>query len=435
MPIWLLVAGLCGAGIIYTPVYLLIKKTLTFNQYKKSMLLIMILAGILMRLAFFSSTPILEDDYQRYMWDGAVLAQGINPYRYAPADFKVMGEAADRLKSVSALTSPTLSRINHPELRTIYPPVTQVFFAASYLISPFNLTIWRSILLAADLATLVLILLILNTVGRPAIWAAMYWWNPLVLKELFNSVHMEALLLPFLLGAIYLSISKLYRWSGVTLILAAGVKVWPIALYPILLRPLFNRPVKLFVVITPAIFIGLLMLWPILVTTLDSNSGFIAYATKWKTNSALFPVINNSFHFLTGSIPVANALTRLCIIVTLMIIIAALFIPSVNKKKETLNRCAIIVTTIFLLSPAQFPWYFVWVAPLMAFYNSYGLLILTILMPLYYLAFYFIAHGEYSIYQNYIIFVIWLPAWAAFIIDYLKFNNRLLLFSATGNNV
>ena len=43
-----------------------------------------LLVGAAMRLVMMCSTPILEDDFYRYLWDGAVLAHGFNPYAYAP---------------------------------------------------------------------------------------------------------------------------------------------------------------------------------------------------------------------------------------------------------------------------------------------------------------------------------------------------------------
>ncbi|MGH1350044.1 MAG: hypothetical protein ACRBBN_04445 [Methyloligellaceae bacterium] len=435
MPIWPLAISLCAAGILFSGLVLLIKKTVASSRNNNCILLLIIVAGVFMRVALFDSTPVLEDDYQRYLWDGAVTAHGINPYRYSPEEFKRQGEAADKLKSISALTSPTLSRINHPELRTIYPPVTQAMFAAAYLIDPFNLKAWRIIIFAADLVTLLLIILLLRRIKRPAIWAAMYWWNPLVIKELFNSVHMEAVLIPFLIGAIYLSVLKLYRWSGLTLMLAAGVKIWPLALYPILIRPILFRPALLISVLFPAALLGLIMAWPILITTIDSNSGFVAYATKWKTNSALFPALSYGYMLLTGDPQLANTITRVSIVAILLIIIFLLFAIPASTSTSLLKKTALLISAIFLLSPAQFPWYFVWVAPFMAFYHSCGLLILTILMPLYYLAFYFLARGEYEIYQAYIIWIIWIPVWIAFYYDYLRINNNLLLFPSTGNNV
>ncbi len=45
----------------------------------------MLLIGLLMRALLFDSYPVLEIDFYRYLWDGAVLANGFNPYALPPA--------------------------------------------------------------------------------------------------------------------------------------------------------------------------------------------------------------------------------------------------------------------------------------------------------------------------------------------------------------
>ena len=44
----------------------------------------MLACGLAARAILFASEPVLEDDYQRYLWDGAVTAQGLNPMRSRP---------------------------------------------------------------------------------------------------------------------------------------------------------------------------------------------------------------------------------------------------------------------------------------------------------------------------------------------------------------
>ena len=42
--------------------------------------------GLLARLMMFASEPVLEDDWHRYLWDGASVASGVDPYKFAPAE-------------------------------------------------------------------------------------------------------------------------------------------------------------------------------------------------------------------------------------------------------------------------------------------------------------------------------------------------------------
>ena len=85
-------------------------------------------------------------------------------------------------------------------------------------------------MLAFDLAAGALVLLLLRRLRLPLIWFAVYWWNPVLIKEGLNTGHMDLVVLPFLLGAIYLALRDRPVLSAASLALAAGAKVWPVLL-------------------------------------------------------------------------------------------------------------------------------------------------------------------------------------------------------------
>jgi len=68
--------------------------------------------AILARALFVARTPLLSDDVYRYLWDGRVQLNGINPYRYPPAAPEL---AHLRDGEIHA-------GINRPAKRTVYPP-------------------------------------------------------------------------------------------------------------------------------------------------------------------------------------------------------------------------------------------------------------------------------------------------------------------------
>ena len=175
----------------------------------------------------------------------------------------------------------------------MYPPVAQGAFALAYLLKPWSLLAWRSVLLACDLASFVLILLLLRECGRSPLWSALYWWNPVVIKELFNSAHMDAVVLPLVLAALLFAARRRYVSAVTTLGFAAGAKIWPALLLPLVLRPLVLRPKRL--VLAVALFGAMIALWatPVLLGRLDEHSGFVAFASSWQTNSAYFPALES----------------------------------------------------------------------------------------------------------------------------------------------
>jgi hypothetical protein len=422
MPVAALAAGLVAAGLVFClALPPLIRMSATADAESVRLLTMgIVVAGLAARLTLFASEPILEDDYQRYLWDGAVTASGENPYAVSPQAARQLGDGST-LDRLAAEAGPVARRINHPEIKTIYPPVAQAAFALAHSIRPFSLSSWRALLLLCDLATLALILTLLRETGRSPLWSALYWWNPLVIKELFNSAHMDAVVLPLVLLALLLAARRREIGAAASLAFAAGAKIWPVLLLPLLLRPLATRPLKLACAL--AIFCLLIVLWvaPVVLAGLDASSGFAAYLAEWQTNSALFPALKHGTAALFGTLGLSDAVAGVTVRVAIALTLAGIAIGLSRKPiagaDDLVGRASFLVAALVLLSPAQFPWYAVWIAPFLAFRPWAGFLILTATAPLYYMSFYFVAAGEPEVFRRYVVWIIWVPVWAALILE------------------
>ena len=414
MPVPWLTGGMMLAGALYLALVWLIPATLREIPGKSLALLVFVLSlGLAMRLLMFASEPVLEDDYQRYLWDGAVTAHGLNPYQVSPEAAKSADPVTSDIGKLAIASGDLLDRVNHPDLRTVYPPVAQGLFALSHIAGPWSLQAWRALCLLGDIATLALLLLLLHELGRSPLWIALYWWNPLAIKELINSAHLEAILIPVVLGAIMLAIYRRHLLATLALVVGAGIKLWPVLLLPLVWRPLAARPHALTLAVAMAAALGLALAAPFLWSGLDQSSGLVAYAQNWKTNSALFPQLEALagvlFAWIGGIEPpiIARAL------VALLLLGLALWLARKPYKTadQLIQKCLILVGALVLLSPAQFPWYFLWVLPLMPLRPVLGLLVLTATLPLYYLGFYFIARDQYEFFAGTVVWFVWVPAW------------------------
>jgi len=180
MPVLALVAILICAGVVY----LLIGCRPITAFAGRGLVVWMIAVGAALRAIMLPTTPILETDFYRYLWDGAVVVHGQNPYAHSPQQVLSSTGANQQipteLHQLAGQSGPTFQRINHPHLRTIYPPVAQAAFAVAYLIEPWSLVAWRVVLLAFEVAVLVLLIATLRALGLSAMAAAVYWWNPLL---------------------------------------------------------------------------------------------------------------------------------------------------------------------------------------------------------------------------------------------------------------
>ncbi len=416
MPVLWFVAGLVACGIAYLALPTLIRATLRARPPITSVLPLMLACGLVARAVLFASEPVLEDDYQRYLWDGAVTARGLNPYAFAPEDARD-AEADTPLGRIAAQSGPVLERIRYEDLRTIYPPVAQAAFAFAYWVEPWSLTAWRATCLALDVAAVGLLILLLRDLGSSPLWSALYWWNPIAIKETINSAHMEAVVLPLLLLALVLAVRRRPLLATLGIVLAAGAKLWPALLLPLIVRPLAADRLRLVVALSLIIAAGVLLSIPVLLAGLDDTSGFVAYARRWQTNSALVPALQS----ITAAGLSALGLTSLDAGLVVRAVLAcglvglALWLARapLADAADLTRRCLVLVGAIVLLSPAQYPWYYLWVLPLLALRPVAGLLVLTATLPLYYTIFYFRPRDQLDLFRHGVVWLIWLPAWIA----------------------
>lgn len=411
-PILLFVASQVAAGLVF----LLLLRVIPLINTSKVVLVLMLLTGLAMRLLLFGTNPILEIDFYRYLWDGAVVANGFNPYSLSP-DMVQQGSQPG-LQALAGSAGYIFDRINYPELKTIYPGLTQLAFGLANWIDDWNLDSWRLLLLASEIVSIGLLLRLLKDFDRSPLWAALYWWNPLVIKELFNSAHMDALLLPFLLTAVLLVLHKRFVLSSAVLALAAGIKLWPLLLLPFSLRPLVATPKRLLAGLLAVGVILLLLLGPLLIYGLGAESGLIGFSQGWVRNSGLFQLILGFSSLLSTAFDPA-ILARAIVAISLVGIVLYLNRSVINDAENLVTALVWLITALFLLSPAQYPWYIIWFTPLLCVYPQRGLLLLTALMPIYYLWFYFDVRGQAHLFDDFIVWLQYLPVLLILSIDNL----------------
>jgi alpha-1,6-mannosyltransferase len=360
----------------------------------------MIAVGMAARLMLLLGPPILEDDGYRYLWDGALVAHGLNPYAHPPSRFLMAPEVAALLADQGLEPTPlpagyetlardgraVLGRINNPHLTTIYPPLAQAGFALGHHIAPLDFFGWKLVVLGAEALTLVLLLGALTQLGKPLIWAAIYWLNPLVLKEFANSAHMDALMLPALAGAAW-SIAAGCRWgTALALAAASAVKLWPLLLIP----PALGRGPRYAAIAICAGLLLLLLLLPQLVA-LGPSAGLSGFAEGWERNAFAFSLAEAALGTLAGD---PGLLSRL--IVAALVTAAALHFwwrdpPGAEARLGGLTS---VTALLLLLAPVGYPWYATWLLPFLAVRPDSRWFILIAFAPAYYLRFHFQAQGQ-----------------------------------------
>ncbi len=328
-----------------------------------------IVLGVLLRLLLIGSTPIWEDDFNRYLWDGAAVSRGLDPYVVSPLE-AAGAVAPEAWRDLARDQAELLDRVNHPQFRTIYPAVAQAGFVMAWGLGG-GIAELRLLFLGAEVAGLVLLLGLLRRLRLPTAWSGLYWLNPVPALMFVNAAHLDVLMVPLILGAA-LAMTAGRRAIGSVLIgLAAGVKLWPLLLWPLLMRAAGPSRPEVFLMagsIAGGVFV--LSMAPLIAAGLTPDAGLVAYAEGWVRNSALHPPL---FEMAERLVRAAGLITRMDPERTVRVALAlggagiAVCMASIAPRGRLEPRLSLILAAVILtLSPTQYPWYWAAILPLAA---------------------------------------------------------------------
>jgi hypothetical protein len=331
-------------------------------------------AGAAMRLPWLFAPPVLNTDWLRYLWDGALVAHGFSPWGAPPVAWvpEALGAGAAALHAM----------LPFAHLRSIYPGTAQAGFALAHLLAPYEMLGLRLVMLGGEAATLWLMLALLRRAGWPTGRAAIWWCCPLLPVLLVGNAHVDALLVPLLLGAAWAALAARGMMAGVLLGLAAGVKLWPVLLAPLLARAL-PREAWLAAALGFTVAAGVTIA-PLLVSLAAPDAGLRAYAGQWLVNNAPFAWARAVLGLLVER---PDAWLRPG--AALLGGVAALLIAwrAVPGPAGLLGGMMAVGAVTFYLSPANYPWYALWFLPFAALTAFRPLLLAAVLLPVYWLWF------------------------------------------------
>lgn len=409
--------------------------------------------GLLFRAILLPSQQIQEDDVYRYLWDGKVFAHGINPYKYAPAEIhdfstlkikhpeslkkKYTAQEQEELKLLNKLKWDNdtaliyLERVNHPDIPTIYPPLAQYVFRVVHLLHADSIYAMRLAFLIFDLATFWFILRTLSVFGINRDYSLIYFWSPLIIKETFNSTHLDIIGISMLCASIYYLVRARDRLATIFLCLSFLGKLYPIILLPLYLKriALRNRDAGKSLWAEPALsgilFTGLAVIgyFPFLNIGGETFEGLKTFTTYFQSNDSIFALLVYLFAKIpelntTAELHLAyNLPTLLSKITVLLVLTGTLLFLLIRKTRpaadssDCVRDMFLIMSLVFLLSPVQNPWYLCWTVPFLCFFPMRSFILLTGLVGLYYLDFYF-DYQEISHYSPWIPWVEYSPFYA-----------------------
>jgi alpha-1,6-mannosyltransferase len=261
-------------------------------RYFQSSIKIIIGMALLLRLALFLMRPNLTDDYFRYIWDGLLVASGHNPYLSLPSEVIVSSS-----QNIPGISAALYGQLNSPNFYSAYPPAAQLIFGLSAKLAGANvfgnIILLRIITLLAEFGTMALMYRLSTMFNLPRTTVLLYAFNPLVIMELTGNLHLEAVMIFFLLLAIYLLVNEKGAFSAVSFALAAGTKLVPLIFLPFLIKRLGARKAFIYFLILGAATV--LLFLPFLGTGSLTNyfSSLGLFFRVLQFNSAIYSIFQS----------------------------------------------------------------------------------------------------------------------------------------------
>ena len=272
-------------------------------------------------------------DALRYMWDGKVQDEGIDPYKYPP-QHKKLSDLRDGVY---------YPRIYRKELPTCYPPVAEGWFWAGYKLDPGGFQGWKAVLLGHELLAVAVIWLALRRRGKRGGHAVIYAMAPLAAVMHMVGMHMDALYVPWLAAAFLFNKTR-PGLAGAAATVATMVRPLAIAAVPALMWGRHWKEAAW--VAAGATLAGLALVLPYASAGPDIIGSIPLYMMEWEFNGALYGL----FKSWTGDPVIARKIGY-----GITIALALIFLT--RKRWSAEGRFAASVGAYYAFSPTVYPWY------------------------------------------------------------------------------
>jgi hypothetical protein len=323
--------------------------------------------GVVFRLIFLFSIPNLSQDFYRFIWDGQLIINGLNPYLFTPNELinthhTLFTQMEALYKGMGALSAQHFSN---------YPPIHQLPFVIAALISKNSILgsviILRIIIILADIGILIYGKKLLELLKLPTQNIFYYFLNPLVVIELTGNLHFEALMLFFLVVSLYFLYKQKLIHSAIFMGFSILTKLLPVFFLPLLINRLKFKKTLLY----STLIIGCIIVLCLPFFEFQFLKNYGKTVGLWFTNFEF----NSSFYSLGKSAMSKNFGIQLIehmpyVVPFLMAVFTLYFsLQKTTETKKIIQSFFWILTIYFLMSTTVHPWYITTLVFLSCFTN------------------------------------------------------------------
>ena len=353
--------------ILYSALFILFYKLV---QHFKSNTQFLTYLAFGFRAVFILAIPNLSQDFYRFIWDGRMILEGINPYLFTVESFISQGNFP--VAEAQALRA-GMGALNASHF-TNYPPINQLCFTIAALFAGKSILgsvfVMRLLIIAADFGTLHFGKALLEKLNIPIYNIFWYILNPFIIIELTGNLHFEGVMIFFLVWSLYLLYIGKWQFAALVLALSISVKLIPLIFLPLFFQWFMKRNDKDIETSTVLNFTRLIVFYAIIImTTLllfvpFYSSEFIHNYSKtvalWFQNFEF----NGSIYFIAREIGfLFRGYNEIAIIGTVTPILVILFVLIITFFRRNRTPIALYTAMLLVLSFYYFttttvhPWY------------------------------------------------------------------------------
>ena len=354
---------------------------------------------ILFRMVLLMATPNLSQDFYRFIWDGRLLFEGLNPYLTNPKDFinnsvSVITQSKELIEGMGSLSAGNY---------TNYPPLHQ---AAFWLAAVFgqdsilgSVIVMRILIILADIGILFIGRKLLAIVKLPKDLIFWYLLNPFIILEYTGNLHFEPLMLFFLLTSIYLLFLNKWIWSSLVMACAVSVKLIPLLFIPLLFQWFVKEPLnrkkgllglsKLLAYSILVLVVNAVLFAPFFSFTMLQNysESVGLWFGVFEFNASFYYLFREIGYWFRGYNEIA-IIGKILSVLSIVFILMISFFRKNSSPKQLLTALLFAISFYYFMSTTVHPWYigtlvllaiftkyrfpFVWSFVLVLSYASYG---------------------------------------------------------------
>jgi len=353
--------------ILYSTLFVLFYKLV---QHFKSNTQFLTYLAFGFRAVFILAIPNLSQDFYRFIWDGRMILEGINPYLFTVESFISQGDFP--VAEAQALRA-GMGDLNASHF-TNYPPINQLCFTIAALFAGKSILgsvfVMRLLIIAADFGTLHFGKALLEKLNIPIYNIFWYILNPFIIIELTGNLHFEGVMIFFLVWSLYLLYIGKWQFAALVLALSISVKLIPLIFLPLFFQWFMKRNDKNKETSTVLNFTRLIVFYAIIImTTLLLFVPF--YSSEFIHNYSKTVVLwfqnfefNGSIYYIAREIGfLFRGYNEIAIIGTVTPILVILFVLIITFFRRNRTPIALITAMLLVLSFYYFttttvhPWY------------------------------------------------------------------------------